>query len=149
MREYAADRDRFTPASIGDRLCGLRPSIKAVVDLVDTTDPASQAVAAILQEFTAAGIDLDETSVTMAVKLGKRRWGTEEPSLQHEQATLASTGSIVYYIRRGELIKIGTTIAPQSRFADLLPDEILAIEPGGQARGSDPAPSVSPPVQSW
>lgn len=36
----------------------------------------------------------------------------------------------VYYIRRGDLIKIGYSAALAQRFASLMPDEVLAIEPG-------------------
>jgi len=51
------------------------------------------------------------------------------------QVTLASAAeSIVYYIRRGDLIKIGSTIRPRRRFTELVPDEILAIEPGDRAQ---------------
>lgn len=39
-------------------------------------------------------------------------------------------GSIVYYIRRGQAIKIGSTTNPMTRFTVLMPDEILAFEPG-------------------
>ncbi|MFD0405604.1 hypothetical protein ACFVHV_09735, partial [Kitasatospora sp. NPDC127116] len=39
-----------------------------------------------------------------------------------------------YYIRRGDLLKIGTTVNPVRRFNSLLPDEILAFEPGGRAK---------------
>jgi hypothetical protein len=41
-----------------------------------------------------------------------------------------SQESIVYYISRGDLIKIGTTAYPEARFASLIPDAILAFEPG-------------------
>lgn len=115
-----------------DQYGGVRPSVAGVLSLIDTTDPAWPAVAAVLQEFTGAGIDLDATSAAMAVKLGKRRHAAEERRAEDEQPTLVSAGSIVYYIRRAHLIKIGTTVAPHSRFADLLPDEILAIEPGAR-----------------
>ena len=36
----------------------------------------------------------------------------------------------VYYIRRGDLIKIGFTIQLAERMQALLPDEVLAVEPG-------------------
>lgn len=39
--------------------------------------------------------------------------------------------SVVYYIRRGEHIKIGRTIDFRSRMSALRPDVVLAIEPGG------------------
>ena len=133
MREYAVDRDRFTPAKFFEDACGLRPSVKAILDLVDTTDPSWPAVAVALQEFTAADIELDAAAVAIAVKLGKQRWAGEEQRGGLKQATLACTADeVVYYIRRGDLIKIGTTKRPRMRFSDLLPDEVLAVEPGGR-----------------
>lgn len=38
--------------------------------------------------------------------------------------------AVVYYIKRGGLVKIGTTIDMTARMAVLDPDEILATEPG-------------------
>jgi hypothetical protein len=37
---------------------------------------------------------------------------------------------VVYYLRLGERVKIGTTFAPRQRFAALPHDEVLAFEPG-------------------
>jgi hypothetical protein len=37
----------------------------------------------------------------------------------------------VYYVRIGDVIKIGTTGAFKQRMNTLMPDEILAVEPGG------------------
>lgn len=39
--------------------------------------------------------------------------------------------SVVYYIRRGDHIKIGRTADFRSRMGKLRPDEVLAVEPGG------------------
>ncbi len=111
---------------------GLKPSVQAILDLIDTADPTWPAVAAVLSEFAAAGIDLDAAAVTMALKLGKQRWALAAPDVDAEPPPPAFAGSIVYYVRRGNLIKIGTTTSPRSRFGDLLPDEILAVEPGGR-----------------
>jgi hypothetical protein len=37
---------------------------------------------------------------------------------------------VVYYLRRGSSVKIGTTFNPRQRFAALPHDEVLAFEPG-------------------
>jgi hypothetical protein len=37
---------------------------------------------------------------------------------------------VVYYLRLGERVKIGTTFNPRQRFAALLHEEVLAFEPG-------------------
>ncbi|MFN2636864.1 MAG: hypothetical protein ABR585_07560 [Gemmatimonadaceae bacterium] len=44
---------------------------------------------------------------------------------------LYSGQSVVYYIRVGDLIKIGVTTNMKARMPQLMPDEILATEPGG------------------
>ena len=40
---------------------------------------------------------------------------------------------IVYYLRRGHSVKIGTTLNPRQRFAALQHDEVLAFELGGRS----------------
>lgn len=107
--------------------------LRRMLRLVDTEDPAWPSIATVLREMSAAGVELDESALSIAVTLGRHRWKQMPQPGEMVHLTLASTsGSIVYYIRRGHLIKIGTTIDPRQRFSDLLPDEILAVEPGGK-----------------
>lgn len=40
--------------------------------------------------------------------------------------------SVVYYVRMRDLVKIGTTVNMKNRSGDLLWDEVLATEPGGE-----------------
>jgi hypothetical protein len=58
--------------------------------------------------------------------------GREIRRLWHEQkaARDAAAAWWVYYIRIGDRIKIGTTGNFKERMGDLMPDEILAAEPG-------------------
>lgn len=72
-----------------------------------------------------------EGAVAIAVKLGRRKHAEVRPTVWRQRRTRPERKSIVYYIRRADLIKIGTTADPHSRFSDLRPDEILAFEPGG------------------
>jgi hypothetical protein len=136
VTRYIHDPRPFTPESIRDQGDGLRPSAARLLELIDTSDPAWPATAAALREMTLAGVELDAATVTAAVKIGRRRWETTEKealawAAKHERIGLAvSSASIVYYVRRGSLIKIGTTVDPAKRFSTLLPDEILAFEPG-------------------
>ena len=121
--------------SINDGGTGLRPSHQALLRLVDTADPAWPSVAAVLREMADADVEIDEAAVKIAVKVGAHRFSTaaapKYPGRRHHQATLTGTSdSIVYYIRRGDLIKIGTTVDPVMRFGNLMPDKILAFEPG-------------------
>lgn len=130
MAYYPGSGGRIGCGTKQEPSCGARRSVQAVLSLIDTTDPSWPTVAGILQEFAAADIELDAVAVSIAVKLGQRRWAAEDMPEEDRQATLAEAASIVYYIRRGDLIKIGTTVDPRQRFSDLLPDEILAVEPG-------------------
>lgn len=59
-------------------------------------------------------------------RMKQRRWEVEE---QLRQEALAAQ-SVVYYIARGDLIKIGFTTNMAQRMASLMPDAILATEPG-------------------
>jgi hypothetical protein len=104
--------------------------------MIDTSDPAWPGTAAVLREMADAGVEIDRAALTIATKLGAHRLASldaaKAPSRRptYDLAALASAKSIVYYIRRGEVIKIGTTSVPVMRFTALLPDEILAFEPG-------------------
>lgn len=44
---------------------------------------------------------------------------------------LYQTQSVVYYVRIGDTIKIGVTTNMKARMPQVMPDEILATEPGG------------------
>lgn len=122
---------------------GLRPSVAGLVNMVDPEDPAFGRIAAILLEMRTAGVEINEASVEIALKLGRQQREldnqTTAVAARRGQATPLrlwpeeqGKSSIVYYIRRGVFIKIGTTTDPHSRFRDLVPDEILAWEPGGR-----------------
>jgi hypothetical protein len=120
---------------INDGDSGLRPSHQALLQLIDMTDPSWPHTAAVLREMKDAGVEIGETALAIAAKIGAHRFAITAPMRRrrpaHHQATLTGTSdSIVYYISRGELIKIGTTADPVMRFGDLMPDKILAFEPG-------------------
>jgi hypothetical protein len=133
---YGPSHSPFTPEAVRDAgSTGLRRSVQRIINLIDTTEPAWPSIAATLREFTEAGIEIDEQSAPMAIKLGRQRWAEIAPEgTAVAQACLAAAAaSIAYYVSRGPLIKIGTTTDPATRFRDLMPDEILAVEPGGRA----------------
>lgn len=105
---------------------GLRPSVQKMLEAIDREDPALLFITEELKEALAGGAKPTEELIHQAVEVGRARYA--------EEVRLASIPpSIVYYIRRGGLIKIGTTTKPRKRFIDLLPDEIMAWEPGGRA----------------
>ncbi|WP_143645435.1 GIY-YIG nuclease family protein [Streptomyces swartbergensis] len=101
------------------------------MDLIDPADPAFMFISAELQRAREEQGTLTMEGVREAVDAGRRRF------TEHEAHVAASApgripASIVYYARRADLVKIGTTKAPHRRFAALLPDEVLAWEPGGR-----------------
>lgn len=52
---------------------------------------------------------------------------------EHEEyRRLCAEQAVVYYVRIRDLIKIGTTTNMKARMLDLLIDEVLATEPGGE-----------------
>ncbi|MFF4489436.1 hypothetical protein ACFY0F_23555 [Streptomyces sp. NPDC001544] len=115
---------------------------------VDRDDPAKLQILYVFRDFQLTGIAVTAETAEIAVKLGRlqherimEKRAKQEQDL--EEARAANDASIafqkllddqpdgvVYYVRRGNLIKIGTTRAFVTRMRSLMPDEILAIEPG-------------------
>lgn len=116
----------YTPQTIKDLRSGPRRSIAPLLALVDTDDPAFPRIAKALQGMAEAGVELTADTVEIALKIGRQKHADEEAKRHNPP----DRRSIVYYIRRGEFIKIGTTVNPASRLKSLMPDEILAFEPG-------------------
>jgi hypothetical protein len=102
---------------------------------LDLDDPALPSIAAAVAEMREAGAELNEGAVELAIRLGRHRWASRvKPSPRSARVKPEPiAGSIVYYIRRGSVAKIGTTTRPYDRFVSLMPDEVLAFEPGGFA----------------
>ena len=103
-------------------------------------DPAFRHISVIAMEMRDAGVEMTRETMEAIVKLGRARHAagrTPEgfapplvpirPFPSREQ--MAAEG-VVYYVRRGEFIKIGTTMRLKNRMAALVPDEVLAVEPG-------------------
>ncbi|MFG3585110.1 GIY-YIG nuclease family protein [Streptomyces sp. NPDC047990] len=112
-------------------------------------DPALLPFMSIVREWGSAGIEMTEDLMAAAVKLAHARLAEERKkdaairaARERETATQASLdalkpgtygdapGGVVYYIRRGKYVKIGTTTNLKQRMRDLMPDEVLAVEPG-------------------
>lgn len=124
--------------------------------LLDEQDPYYLEIAFHLHMQHQAGVEVDQTVADNATKLihwerergVKRRnaWTEEREREEQERAEAAErwikeheagerwaqSPGIVYYLLRGSLIKIGTTIRPKKRFDTLMPDAVLASEPGDQ-----------------
>lgn len=105
--------------------CGVRPSIGKLTEMLDVDDPAFFRIAAELQRLRESGMELTAETITQAT-------AEVRAQIAEDERLSAIPESIVYYVRRSDLVKIGTTAQPMGRFRDLLPDEILAWEPGGR-----------------
>ncbi|MFJ2848313.1 GIY-YIG nuclease family protein [Streptomyces rubiginosohelvolus] len=104
-------------------------------DLIDNADPAFTQIMQAILRFTKAGVELTEEMVTAAVKLGQfehRRWTMADGNSFRADRVPADSrhNPVVYYVRRGALIKIGTTTDLRRRMREILPEELLALEPG-------------------
>ncbi|MFE2710604.1 hypothetical protein ACFXKI_01085 [Streptomyces mirabilis] len=122
--------------------------------LIDPQDPYYYEICIELMQMQRAGVEINETVADIATKVVRHKLGTEEElearrranEAKQQQETQESVGrwidyrkardhwkestGIVYYILRGDFIKIGTTTRPTSRFDTLMPDAVLATEPG-------------------
>lgn len=110
--------------------------------LIDHSDPDRVAIMIMLHEMERAGIDIDERAAEIATKMTRARIRWQKGISPEQLADKAAWRSpkphvtldpgIVYYILRQNLIKIGVTSRPLQRFKDLMPDAILAVEPGNE-----------------
>lgn len=103
--------------------------------LVDTEDPAFNHIAEVLMDMSAAGVELSIETIEMATKLGRHRFTAAQAPVQFATVETGwkKHGAVVYYVRRGTLVKIGTTVRIRHRMTELMPDEILALEPGDRS----------------
>ena len=119
-------------------------------------DPALLPFIIVVRDWLRAGIEMTEELMAAARKMAdakleesRREVALIKAARQREaeaQAALdalkpgsfgdASNG-VVYYIRRGKYVKIGTTTNLKTRMRDLMPDEVLAVEPGSYKLESD------------
>lgn len=122
--------------------------------LVDPQDPYYYDISFHLEMQRRAGIEIDQAVADNAVKFIHWKHGqTQEREAKRRAFETAQardaqvqaeawkerraavkrwkeSPGIVYYVLRGPLIKIGTTTRPRKRFDALMPDAVLAIEPG-------------------
>lgn len=111
-------------------------------DKVDRDDPARTHILIELHRMEQAGVEIDDKTVEIATKMGRARYQRaielrpfedgDVPAWRKGPREAGDRPAVVYYIRIGHLVKIGTTIDPGTRFKDLRPNELLAHEPGGE-----------------
>lgn len=123
---FAADHS----SNVGDRI--------PHSDKVARDDPARSYILINLRRMEVAGVEIDDRAVEIATQLGRRRHeedqaeegGRDEQLRAHVLATRDAWK--VYYVRCGHLVKIGFTANLAQRFTTIRPNELLALEPGGQ-----------------
>lgn len=112
-------------------------------------DPALLPFISVVREWQRAGIQMTEELMAAALRLAHARLEEDRRKVaaiyaarEREAAAQAvldalkpgtfgdAPGGVVYYIRRGKYVKIGTTTNLKQRMRDLMPDEVLAVEPG-------------------
>lgn len=85
--------------------------------------------------------------------IDERRLGPAEPDPNYPTYRVSARTDVVYYVRFGDRIKIGTTTNLPQRLAQLPVDELLAIEPGNvskeKARHREFARLLIPGQQEW
>lgn len=116
-----------------DGVARLRDEDRAadLAGLLDENDPAARRIEQTLLMFGASGVQLSAQTVETAIKVGRyqHRLDQEIDEAAHG-VKQDQDGGVVYYVRRGSMIKIGTTVNMHNRMATILPDEVLATEPG-------------------
>lgn len=135
------NRRPYTPKEVREKRSGLRPSVAHLVEKLDPESESFARTAAVLVDMAAGGIEINAAAIDIAIKLAAQQQARDADTIKANRELAPrplrlwgeqdGRESIVYYIRRGELIKIGTTTNPKRRFESLMPDEILAWEPGG------------------
>ncbi|MEW2415307.1 hypothetical protein AB0953_16550 [Streptomyces sp. NPDC046866] len=128
MARFIGQSPGWAHENIGDRI--------PHSDKVDRKDPARADILILLHRMELAGVEIDDRAVEIAIKLTRFRLEQAAPP-PPEPVVTPETDPVgrkrwVYYVRCGHLIKIGTTINLASRFISIRPNEVLALEPGGQ-----------------
>ncbi|MEU4502645.1 GIY-YIG nuclease family protein [Streptomyces sp. NPDC024089] len=110
-------------------------------------DPVFPHFTFVVTEWVSAGIEMTDDLMAAALTLAtsqverRRQQQAAEDRQQERYAARAANpprpgafgdapDGVVYYIRRGDYVKIGTTTRLRNRMRDLMPDEVLAVEPG-------------------
>lgn len=110
-------------------------------------DPVLVPFIFIVRQWQSAGVEMTEELVAAALKIAQSQVEKGREEVRRTNAIRAQEAErlaavkpesygdaehpVVYYVRRGKYVKIGTTTNMRQRMRDLMPDEVLAVEPGG------------------
>lgn len=109
--------------TLSERLIGVPPD-----------DPAIEHIVRALGQLTLRfGFDpADPTVQARAVETGRREWQREQQANDEWRSSRPEPVHVVYYVRIGQLVKIGTTGQLDTRLRAYPPDAVLlATESGG------------------
>lgn len=112
--------------------------------MIGTNHPLFPDVTRELIALQREGVELTADAVARAIRRAEARYEPRpervigEPRDAKAPAWLghipSSRESVVYYVRVGNRVKIGTTTNLRRRLAILAPEEVLATEPGNTAQ---------------
>ncbi|MFG3476458.1 GIY-YIG nuclease family protein [Streptomyces sp. NPDC047980] len=135
----------YTPDSVKSR--GGWVGVPGARHIPASGDPVFPHFTEIVADWTQAGIEMTDELMAAALKLAtsqvqraKERRAIEARNEERRAKVVANPpppgtygdapGGVVYYVRRDQYVKIGTTVRLQERMRNLMPDQVLAIEPG-------------------
>lgn len=141
---YSAPKP-FTPESVKPEAGWI--GVPGARHIPASSDPVFPHFTSVVGTWTRAGIEMTDELMAAAVQLAtaqlERRMHRQaiERSQQERAAEAVANippsgtfgdapGGVVYYVRRDRFVKIGTTTRLPVRMRDLMPDEVLAVEPG-------------------
>lgn len=106
--------------------------LRHIEKLVETGDHAFS----LALRNVATGMDVEQRQERERQDARQRANGERMERQEAARQDAMAAQSVVYYVRIGEYIKIGTTRVMKQRFANLDVDEVLATEPGGRQQES-------------
>lgn len=129
MPRFLVQREPWARGNTGDRI--------PHADKVDQDDPDRAGILINLHRMELAGVEIDERAIEIAralTRLHRDQVAAARPPEFPLTPDTDASGQLrwVYYVRCGYLIKIGTTANLTTRFQSVRPNEVLALERGGQ-----------------
>lgn len=105
---------------------------------IPSDDPAASEIVQAAKQLKEFGFDPSDLDIAgRAVAVGRKRYHARVRKLKERQSYLAAmnypAGSVVYYMRVGNRVKIGYTVNLKGRVLALSPEAVLATEPGSYA----------------
>lgn len=96
-----------------------------------TASPAWDWILQVLRHIAMAELPLSPALFRHAITVGEGRFGAGEPIEPQPVELRTERTGLVYYMRMGSLVKIGTSTNLAARCRSLNPEEVLTVESGG------------------